>query len=152
MASQIIRYVNLNWREAPHLKEIVTRIIILCTEFDKSGSMKICRSKTEQKELVPPERSGLTSIMYLMRQGIETTKKWSRNDLESPSSMYCIRMYELCRVLVEKLDAGQEDYHRTIVYQLQSHTFPEDLIVEMIHDLALTIGIHPFCLGWLPDR
>lgn len=143
-------YFQLNWRDMPRIRAMQTTLVDILTNVDSSdrGELEVCLVNSKKtKSFVDPTVSGLPSKMWL--QSRETATRTLENDKQAE---YIAKFYIIARFISRKMDARLPSTNRAVGYRLVSKLMKQDTISRMIKDLALTMNVHPYALGIVPEN
>lgn len=146
-------YVHYDWRDPPTREGLLHRIDEFMQHHDAySHLLVVSSSGVKGKSRVKAADSGFAGNMWLQEKIFtKRTNTSSVNERVTEGSLYCARMGVLCFHIVRKIDAKKLDFSRAWGYQLVSDMFSKHQIKTMMKDLALSLGVHPYVFGVVPE-
>lgn len=142
-------YLNLDWRDCPLPEVMANKIYESLSAYDSSGVLNLCLANSAKtKSLVKATGSPHGSTMYLQEHVLTSKRSQACTSVHAKAATkYIVRFYLAAVFVLHMIDALQPEEHRTIMYRLRGEEFKKDQIDQVFTDMALTIGVHPYCLG-----
>ncbi|KAK5095505.1 hypothetical protein LTS08_008148 [Lithohypha guttulata] len=152
-------FVELDWRrssfEAVSNRDLSASLSKLIFDLDQSGCLPIVPSRCQNQKFVRTHKDeDGRPVMWRYKRFVR--KKHLQTDIrmiKKPQTKYTAWATDMIILIQTKVMSHIVYERRHFFYEVQQKAFglKNEVVKEIFDDIALTIGVHPFRLGAIPE-
>ncbi|KKY19357.1 putative meiosis-specific topoisomerase spo11 [Phaeomoniella chlamydospora] len=143
--------LRVDWRERASTDNLKLRLTQWLITIDRTRVAKVIRSSGRIAELIEVDADGLPSPGSEMAIWLRSNHMREISPSNIQGRKYLVHTMVIAKDTLQRLDMREPIFSRAWRYRMSQVNMSHARAVAILEEIALSLGVHPYTLGVVPD-